>query len=193
MSNLRVRHMAMAVVAAAVGLAACAGAPTVGPTQLDRYSSDDGALFYGSGQLVLIGEADSDEGTRQFAAVAAENVAQGAMSRSNFLLTPYEEGGYAATNRVVVVIGGANGATLCSDPPRQGGSFHGGSLQVAAAACNGERRLSSTRGRIDDVTGPEDPKLAQLFNQIGGELFPSSNPDLEQPEGRLWPIPMRLW
>jgi len=163
----------------ALGLAGCEGVPVVGPTQLDSYTSSDGALFWGGGQLVLIGTAYDADGTYQVAAVAARNVAQGAMARTEFMLTPYEEGGYAASNRVVVVIGGGDGATLCSDPPLQGGQFKGGSFRVAAAACNGDRRLSSTRGMIDGVTGPDDPKLARLFSQIGSELFPSRNPDFE--------------
>lgn len=163
----------------ALGLAGCEGMPVVGPTQLDSYTSSSGALFWGGGQLVLIGTAYDDDGTYQVAAVAARNVAQGAMARTDFILTPYEEGGYAANNRVVVVIGGGNGATLCSDPPLQGGQFRGGSFHVAAAACNGDRRLSSTRGTVDGVTGPDDPKLARLFSQIGSELFPTRNPTLE--------------
>ncbi len=167
-------------------LAGCLGVPVVGPTTLDHYTSNDGSLFIGNGQLVLVGTAFGPAGTEQVAAVAAHSVAQGAMSRAEFLLTPKTPETATANNRVVVVIGGGNGAALCGSVPTQGGDFKGGALRVAAAACNGDRRLSWTSGAVDGISGPDDPKLARLFSQIGSELFPLRNPDLEQQNQRDW-------
>lgn len=178
--------LATALALGSLALAGCAGAPVVGPTNLDSYTSQDGAMFIGGGQLVLIGSAGNEPATRQLASVAAEGVSTGAMSKADFILTPYEEGGYVAGNRVVVVIGGGNGATLCSAPPRNGGTFTGGELSVAAAACNGDNRLSSTRGSVSGVQGPNDPAVARLFRQIGSELFPIRNPDLEDRGDNDW-------
>ncbi len=168
-------------------LAGCLGVPVVGPTTLDHYTSHDGALFIGNGQLVLVGTAFGAAGTGQVAAVAAREVAHGAMSKADFTLSPQTPDTATAKNRVVVVIGGGNGAGFCAPgADLRGYDFSGGALTVAAAACNGERRLSWTSGSIDGVTGPDDPKLARLFSQIGSELFPLRNPDLEEQNGRDW-------
>lgn len=166
-------------------LAGCLGAPVVGPTTLDRYTSFDGARFVGGGQLVLVGTAFG-EATPQVAALAAEKVAEGSMAKTPFLLTPKTPEVAEANNRVVVVIGGGNGAGLCGATPATGGDFTGGELKVAAAACSGTTRLSSTSGWIDGVTGPDDPKLARLFSQLGSELFPFRNPDLEEQNHNSW-------
>ncbi len=177
---------ASALVLGGLALAGCAGAPVVGPTQLDRYTSQSGAGFVGNGQLVLIGSAGDAPRTQQLAAVAAEGVATGAMARAEFLLTPVAPGEAEARSRVVVVIGGGNGATLCSAPPQSGGSFTGGELVVEAAACSGDQRLSSTAGSVSGVTGPDDPAVARFFRQIGSALFPLRNPDLEDNNHNDW-------
>lgn len=178
--------LASALALGGLALAGCAGAPVVGPTNLDRYTSFDGSRFVGNGQLVLIGSAGDEAETRRLAALAAEAVSQGAMSKAEFQLAPWEDGAPLANNRVVVVIGGGNGATLCSAPPENGGRFQGGSLSVAAAACSGEQRLSSTRGSISELQSLDDPALHRLFRQIGAELFPPRNPDLEDQQDNDW-------
>lgn len=165
-------------------LAACGGT-VVGPTTLDRYTSYDGARFVGGGQLVLVGTAFGDA-TPQVAALAAEKVAEGSMARTEFRLTPKTAEQPEANYRVVIVIGGGNGAGLCGGTPAAGGDFKGGDLTLAAAACSGSTRLSSTRASLDGVTGPDDPRLARLFSQIGSELFPLRNPDLEEQNDRDW-------
>lgn len=178
--------LASALALGGLALAGCAGAPVVGPTNLDRYTSFDGSRFVGNGQLVLIGSAGDAVATDRLATIAADNVSRGAMSKAEFLLTAKSENEPAANNRVVVVIGGGNGATLCSAPPENGGRFQGGSLSVAAAACSGSQRLSSTRGTVSEVQGVEDPAVERLFRQIGAELFPIRNPDLEDQNDNDW-------
>lgn len=178
--------LASALALGSLALAGCAGAPVVGPTNLDSYTSYDGARFVGAGQLVLIGSAGDQAVTERLATVAANNVSQGAMSKAEFLLTAKGENEAPANNRVVVVIGGGNGATLCSAPPQNGGRFAGSELSVAAAACSGTDRLSSTRGTVSGVTGIDDPAVARLFRQIGAELFPLRNPDLEDQNDNDW-------
>lgn len=178
-----------AVLVLALLLGACAGDITVGPTDLDRYRPTDGALFLGNGQLVLIGTAFGDEaGSAAFAAVAAKGVAEGAMTRSGFLLTPNSGDKPVANNRVVVVIGGGNGYTLCESTPSVGGQVREGQpFSVTAAACNGTRRLSSTSGRVGrPVTGPDDPAVLQLFRQLGAALFPPRNPNYDDNRFNIW-------
>lgn len=165
-------------------LAACGG-PVVGPTTLDRYTSYDGARFVGAGQLVLVGTLFGDA-TPGIAALAAEKVAEGSMAKTQFRLTPKTAETPEANNRVVVVVGGGNGAGLCGATPERGSDFKGGDLTLAAAACSGTTRLSSTRATLDDVAGPDDPRLARLFSQLGSELFPLRNPDLEEQNQRDW-------
>lgn len=170
-------------------LGACAGDVTVGPTDLDRYRPTDGSLFLGNGQLQLIGTAFGDqEGTETFAAVAAKGVAEGSMARSSFLLTPNTGDKPLANNRVIVVIGGGNGYTLCDSVPSVGGRVTAGQpFSVTAAACNGTRRLSSTSGRVDrPISGPDDPAILQLFRLMGSELFPPRNPNYENNRFNMW-------
>lgn len=162
-------------------LAAC-GNVTVGPTNLDRYQPTDTSLFTGNGQLVLVGGGDADR--EALAAVAAKNVAKGAMGRSGLLLTPNAGDRPVANNRVVVVVGGGNPYALCESAPAGGTLRRGEPLSVVAAACNGSRRLSSTSGRVDaPVSGPEDPQVAALFRAIGAELFPPETPEQRQDRG----------
>jgi len=168
-------------------LAGCLGGPVVGPTTLDRYTSFDGSRFVGNGQLVLVGTAFG-AATPEVAALAAAKIAEGAMSRAEFRLKPKGPEDAEANNRVVVVIGGGNGAGLCGGTPPVGGRFEGGDLRVAAAACSGSTRLSSTSGSVSGVTGPDDPRLARLFSQLGSELFPLRNPDLEEQNQRDWKL-----
>jgi hypothetical protein len=102
------------------------------------------------------------------------------MAGPQFTLYPRGAEDPQYSNRVVVVIGGGNGATLCAAPPQQGGELRApGPLRVAAAACTGASRLSSTTGSVGEITGPDDPAVAHLFRQIGAELFPIRNPNYE--------------
>lgn len=189
MAKIKSRFAPVAAPLLALLLGSCSLVPvTVGPTDLYRYTPGYAALFAGNGQLILIGSAFSDAAaTQAFAETAATNVAQGSMAGRPFTLTANLGDQPQAKNRVVVVIGGGNELTLCATPPASGGTVKAGEpFRVAVASCNGEDRLASTTGRLDrPVTGPDDPNIAYLFQQIGAELFPIRNPDYE-PDHNDW-------
>ncbi len=175
-------------VAGLLALAGCVGglgsAPVIGPTNTWRYLPTSNSAFLGNGQLVLIGQATTPEMRQQLAQVAATGIADGAFG-GKFLLVPRDEAEIPSRNRVVVVVGGANSWTLCTDPPDRGGNFSGLGLRVSAAACQGTTRLSSTSGTVGRLDGPDDPNLAYFFKQIGAALFPGRNIDyLPQDRGR---------
>lgn len=184
--------MRLALVLAGLGLAALAGCrglegvPVVGPTNTDRYTPSSNALFVGNGQLVLIGEVVPAETRLRLAQVAADGIADGAFG-TPFRLVPAETAQIPSRNRVIVVIGGANQWELCTSQPERGGAFNGQGISISAAACNGDRRLSSTSGRIGKLEGVDDPALAYFFTQVGAELFPGRNIDYEpQDRGSSW-------
>lgn len=170
--------------AASLLLAGCQGAPVVRPATYESYTPQYAAAMH---QLELIGTAAGPDGTARLAATAAEGIAQGSMAGPQFTLYPRKPEEPQYSNRVVVVIGGANGATLCAAPPQQGGELKApGPLHVAAAACTGASRLSSTSGSLANVTGPDDPAVAHLFRQIGAELFPLRNPNYDDNDRDNW-------
>jgi hypothetical protein len=163
--------------AAALLLAGCQGAPVVRPATYESYTPQYAAAMH---QLELIGTAAGPGGTEQLAAVAAKGIAQGSMAGPQFTLYPRKEEDPQYSNRVVVVIGGADGGSLCAAPPQTGSELRApGPLRVAAAACTGGSRLSSTSGSVSEITGPDDPAVARLFRQIGAELFPMRNPNYD--------------
>lgn len=57
-------------------------------------------------------------------------------------------------------------------PPAQGPRR----IDVAAAFCIGETLLSETAGRVDNVTGPDDPKFRRLVSGVLVDLFPTYDP-----------------
>jgi len=179
---LRKTLRASFVVALTAGLAACA-APfsdltIVGPTEQFRYTRSTNALFVGNGQLDLAGRSDNQALFQSLAEVAAENLPKGAVG-AQFTLGLPEAGKPVANNRVLVVIGGAFDQEACKQRP-EGGRFNGSELRVTAISCNGDTVIASTRGRISEISGPNDPQVARLFRQIGYELFPGRNIDTER-------------
>jgi len=176
--------MKLAILFTGLGLAVlsgCTGVPVINNTYVDKYVPTSNALFLGNGQLVLLGETASPEEHLQIAQIAADNIAAGAFG-GKFQLVPVELANSPSRNRVVVVLGGAFGYTLCSDPPASGGRFGGSAIYVTAAACNGDRHLSSTSGYVNEIDGANDPAVARLFQQVGAQLFPGRNLDYELPD-----------
>jgi len=71
--------------------------------------------------------------------------------------------------------GAVDGNALCQpgggDPG--GGPLDGGAVEVAASFCGAGTMISNTSGRLDQSTGPDDAKFAQLIGQVTRDLFPS--------------------
>ena len=58
-------------------------------------------------------------------------------------------------------------------PPRPDDPVSGGAVQVTASFCDSGAMTSSTSRRIDQSTGIDDPRFAQMIEQVTDELFPS--------------------
>lgn len=71
--------------------------------------------------------------------------------------------------------GGPDGDSDGSSQGSAAGSA--GTLEFTIAFCSANRRLSSMRGRLADVSGPEDPRIGATFRQVAIQLYPPRNPD----------------
>jgi hypothetical protein len=61
----------------------------------------------------------------------------------------------------------------------------GGTLSVTAVLCRGDKAVTRMTGRAVGVAGAQDPKVAQLFRQIGLQLYPRRN-DLLDDDAEVW-------
>jgi hypothetical protein len=63
----------------------------------------------------------------------------------------------------------------------------GGTLAVTAALCRGDKAVTRMTGRAIGIDGADDPKVDQLFRQIGQQLYPRRNESLDDDIDSVWP------
>ena len=63
----------------------------------------------------------------------------------------------------------------------------GGTLSVTAALCRNDKAVVRMTGRALGVSGVDDPKVDQLFRQIGQQLYPRRNESLDDDIDGVWP------
>ncbi|MBK1671197.1 hypothetical protein CKO28_24650 [Rhodovibrio sodomensis] len=89
--------------------------------------------------------------------------------------------GSAKTVLVVNATQRVNSGTVChsdaSDSSAGSAVGPAGKIDFTIAFCSGNRRLSSLRGQLAEVSGPEDPRIGELFQQVAIQLYPPHNPD----------------
>jgi hypothetical protein len=76
---------------------------------------------------------------------------------------------------------GEQSHTLCRDPAAIRGGGAGTPVSVNAAFCDGGEALSWVSGATD-LSGPDDPRLGRLMEQVVLRLFPPENPN-RRPDG----------
>jgi hypothetical protein len=163
------------------GLAACSTATSTGPVAIapsyDRaYISD--VAERGGMPLVLRGDpfpGNNASFTREVA---------GALTESHFgpdftvFADPAEApDGSAKTVLVVNADRRVNSGTVCGTETSGNPVGSDGALEFTIAFCSANQRLSSMRGRLANLAGPKDPRIADLFRQVGIQLYPPRNPD----------------
>lgn len=63
----------------------------------------------------------------------------------------------------------------------------GGTLAVTAALCRGDKAVTRMTGRAIGVASADDPKVDQLFRQIGQQIYPRRNESLDDDIDSVWP------
>lgn len=82
------------------------------------------------------------------------------------------------------VSGGVNGTMVCSGSAP--GVALSDRLEVAAAYCRGDRRISEARMSIDAPVGPPDPQFARSMRRLVATLGPRVDPNRSRERGRIF-------
>ena len=132
----------------------------------------------GEGNILLrIAGADSI-GSPDAVMNAVRNAMQGRPGAINPSYTLDPAGAGQDLSTVHVVLNGPKAMTgpdICRG--EGAGSNSDDETRAAFAFCQGERALSSIKGRAPKVTGPDDPKFVELLQSAARNLFPAPDRD----------------
>jgi len=67
---------------------------------------------------------------------------------------------------------------ICAEPEQPRSNPEPGVIRVLVAYCAVGTEINSTRGRLADVTDPEDERFKAFVRSISAEIFPPRNPNL---------------
>ena len=68
-----------------------------------------------------------------------------------------------------------NGNYICAETGQTGGAAGhslGSKITVSAAYCRGSDTMTFLQGSVDDISGPDDPRLQQYLRFVTTQLFP---------------------
>jgi len=186
------RALTVIVVLAAGAVAACAGTGVI--TNDSRQSGYDPSLIgdvaaRGGMALEVKGDPFPNDGGR-FAEIAARALTQSHRGPEFTVFADPAEAPDGSMRTVVIAnpqapVTPANACTASvSGDPVAGGE----TLSITATLCRNDKAVVKMTGRALDVAGPDDPKVDQLFRQIGLQLYPRRN-DAMREDGRadVWP------
>lgn len=174
---MRTAHLVLSAVAA-LGLAACVrsdGISTVSSMD-DRYDSDDYA-HEASVKPILVVVRGTAFGLDQ---KALENTVTKNMQGSDwgpharFTTTPGKDD--AKIFSFVMLVNGPRNATaaaLCRDPSKAPAATQApvaGEVRLLGGLCRYDQNMTEVTGRVDGVTGPQDPKFHKLIVAAMQEL-----------------------
>ena len=132
----------------------------------------------GAGDILLIVDGADSVGSPDAVAAAVRDAIQGRPGRVNpsYTLEPSVAGQDTSTVRIVL-----NGPKAITGPDicrgEGAGSNADDETRAALAFCQGERALSSIKGRAPKATGPDDPKFVELLQTAARDLFPAPDRD----------------
>lgn len=183
---MNVKLRPLAPLAVLLGLAACAGQPTIPNNYVDQtwrpdylnYTAGRGGMFT---QVVGNPFDVPQELVDQAVTSSLEN--RGFGPQMPFFTVPPED--FRSPYRVVVMFNpseGTSAARLCSEP-YQPQNPRAGQVGVLAAFCLEGDRLTSVRGSVAGADGPEHPAFKRLMSQVALLLFPSRPGDVNANEG----------
>ena len=92
--------------------------------------------------------------------------------------------------RVRMIFNGAptNGNYICEETGQTGsapGRSLGGKITLSAAYCRGSDTMTFLQGSVDDISGPNDPRLQQFLRFATVQLFPLPEADPGNPNCTL--------
>jgi len=128
----------------------------------------------GEGDILLIISGADSIGSPAPVSNAVREAIQGRPGRVNPSYTLDQTSAGQTTSTVHVVLNGPKAMTgpdICRG--EGAGSNQDDQTRVALAFCQGERALSSIKGRSPKATGPDDPKFIELLQTAARDLFPA--------------------
>lgn len=183
-----------ALVAAAVVLAGCAVTDpsdvSTGQVQtagyepsMRNYVADRGGM-----PLEVIGDPFPGSGDR-FAEIAAQAISNSHFGPAFELYVDPSDAPDGAFRTAIVANPGetVTPANACKTDADGTAVGSGGTLRVIAALCRGDKAITRLTGQAVGVTGPDDPKVARLFRQIGATLYPSRSDQTDKSQDAIWP------
>ncbi len=132
----------------------------------------------GAGDILLIVDGADTIGSPEPVKNAVRDAIQGRPGSVNPSYTLEAETAGQDTSMVRVVLNGPKAMTGLDICRGEGaGSNKDDQTRAALAFCQGERALSSIKGRAPKATGPDDPKFLELLQTAARELFPAPDRD----------------
>lgn len=128
----------------------------------------------GAGDILLIVDGADSVGSPEPVKNAVRDAIQGRPGSINPSYTLDEAGAGQTTSTVRIVLNGPKAMTgpdICRG--EGAGSNRDDETRAALAFCQGERALSSIKGRAPKATGPDDPKFTELLQTAARDLFPA--------------------
>jgi hypothetical protein len=160
-------------------LAACEDQVAVEPP--NSYHSDVQALLTqirGAGACLLVVDGADSIGSPDAGAEAVRIAIQGRPGSLNPSYTLDPEAAGQSDTTVRAVLNGPQAITSADLCRGQGaGSNSDDETRVALAFCQGERPISSIKGRAPKVSGPDDPNFLELLQTAARDLFPAPDRD----------------
>ncbi|MGI9485132.1 MAG: hypothetical protein ACR2RF_04450 [Geminicoccaceae bacterium] len=132
----------------------------------------------GAGDILLVVDGADSIGSPEPVKNAVRNALQGRPGSVNPSYTLDAGAAGQDTSTVRVVLNGPKAmksADICRG--EGAGANRDDQTRVALAFCQGERALSSIKGRAPKATGPDDPKFIELLQTAARELFPAPDRD----------------
>lgn len=156
-----------ALLAAGLALTACGGVTTVRLKGGSDYSA--GAYVQTSAQNGTNAVVVRNSPFPPDAVVAALRARYQSNQYRFALGTPTDWNGYT----VVLGFGlpPVGGQNLCNNPDLPQAPAPAGVTALLANYCYGNRLVTEALGRVEGVTGPDDPRLRDLIGQVIAELF----------------------
>ncbi|HVJ32736.1 MAG TPA: hypothetical protein VND94_06435 [Terriglobia bacterium] len=83
----------------------------------------------------------------------------------------------ASAYRIRMIFNGqpTNGNYICGETGEKGsapGHSAGSKITISAAYCRGFDTMTFLQGSVDDISGPDDPRLRQFLRMVATQLFP---------------------
>ncbi|MEM8950923.1 MAG: hypothetical protein AAGA21_01890 [Pseudomonadota bacterium] len=132
----------------------------------------------GAGDILLVVDGADSIGSPDSVQNAVREAIQGRPGSVNPSYTLDAAAAGQETSIVRVVLNGPKAMKTADICRGEGaGSNQDDETRAALAFCQGDRALSSIKGRAPKATGPDDPKFIELLQTTARELFPAPDRD----------------